>query len=178
MNILLIIIICIVILNYYFDNSYIKKVYKYLKGIGVIILFFLLYKYYGNADLKESIIQSISKVDKVPIDRTYSDIGKFLSKKSVIDFDNSNSITTSNKPIQNTNSSDRTKRNVTNGQKKYIASIQKWRCGHCNELLDASYEVDHILALYKGGTNELNNLVALCRNCHGIKTTKERLNLD
>ncbi len=45
-----------------------------MKGIGVIILIFLLYKYYGNADLKESIIQSISKVDKVPIDRTYSDI--------------------------------------------------------------------------------------------------------
>ena len=70
----------------------------------------------------------------------------------------------------------RFKRNVTNGQKKYVASIQKWKCGHCDNLLDASYEIDHIVALYKGGTNELDNLIALCRNCHGIKTMNERLN--
>ena len=70
------------------------------------------------------------------------------------------------------------KRSVSETKKKYVASIQKWKCGHCKKLLDASYEVDHILALYKGGTNELDNLVALCRNCHGMKTMKERLNLD
>jgi len=44
-------------------------------------------------------------------------------------------------------------------------------------ILDASYEVDHIVALYRGGTNSETNLVALCRNCHGKKTVNERLSL-
>ena len=42
-------------------------------------------------------------------------------------------------------------------------------------MLDCAYEVDHILALYKGGSNEIDNLMALCRNCHGKKTAKDRL---
>lgn len=67
------------------------------------------------------------------------------------------------------------KRNVTNLMKKTVAANQKWSCAHCNEMLDSSYEVDHKLALFNGGTNDMDNLVALCRNCHGKKTMKERL---
>lgn len=66
-------------------------------------------------------------------------------------------------------------RSVSQLMKKQVAAKQQWRCGHCQNVLDASYEVDHILALYKGGTNEEENLVALCRNCHGKKTVAERL---
>jgi len=66
-------------------------------------------------------------------------------------------------------------RSVSQLLKKKVAANQKWQCGHCNTILDASYEVDHILALYKGGSNEEDNLVALCRNCHGKKTVAERL---
>lgn len=66
-------------------------------------------------------------------------------------------------------------RNVTNLMKKTVAANQKWSCAHCNEMLDSSYEVDHTLALFNGGTNDMDNLVALCRNCHGKKTMKERL---
>lgn len=67
-------------------------------------------------------------------------------------------------------------RNVTQLMKKQVAAKQGWHCGHCKNVLDASYEVDHILALYKGGSNDESNLVALCRNCHGKKTVNERLN--
>lgn len=66
-------------------------------------------------------------------------------------------------------------RNVTQLMKKKVAANQQWKCGHCSTVLNASYEVDHILALYKGGTNDESNLVALCRNCHGRKTVEERL---
>ena len=66
-------------------------------------------------------------------------------------------------------------RNVTGLMKKKVAANQQWKCGHCKSILDASYEVDHILALYKGGTNSESNLIALCRNCHGKKTVEERL---
>jgi hypothetical protein len=67
------------------------------------------------------------------------------------------------------------KRAVSNLMKKKVAADQSWKCGACQETLDESYEVDHKLALYKGGTNDITNLVALCRNCHGKKTMAERL---
>ena len=69
----------------------------------------------------------------------------------------------------------RSKLNET--KKKVVASSQQWNCRHCNKMLDASYEIDHILPLYKGGTNDLNNLQALCRNCHGQKTINDKLNM-
>jgi len=68
-------------------------------------------------------------------------------------------------------------RKLSETTKKMIASNQKWRCKMCNNMLDASYEVDHIVPLYKGGNNELYNLQALCRNCHGMKTMNDKLNI-
>ena len=69
----------------------------------------------------------------------------------------------------------RVKRNVTGLMKKKIAAAQEWRCGHCKSVLDETYEVDHIRALFQGGTNDESNLVALCPNCHRKKTVNERL---
>ena len=79
------------------------------------------------------------------------------------------------KNTKNTNT--KHKRNVSESKKKFIASNQKWKCSHCQTLLDNTYEVDHIIALYKGGSNELHNLEALCRNCHGKKTFMEKMGL-
>ena len=67
-------------------------------------------------------------------------------------------------------------RNVTQTIKKYVASNQQWKCNYCKNLLDASYEIDHIVPLYKNGNNDLTNLQALCRNCHGKKTIIDRIN--
>lgn len=67
------------------------------------------------------------------------------------------------------------KRNVTGLMKKKVAADQKWKCGHCGSTLDEGYQVDHKLALFKGGSNDLSNLEALCCNCHAKKTMKERL---
>ena len=68
------------------------------------------------------------------------------------------------------------KRKVSGSNKKIIASNQQWKCAMCNNLLNYSYEIDHIIPLYKGGTNDNYNLQALCRNCHGIKTLNDRNN--
>jgi hypothetical protein len=62
------------------------------------------------------------------------------------------------------------KRSVSETKKKYVASQQNWKCGHCKSQLNAWFEVDHIISLENGGTNEVINLVALCRDCHGKKT--------
>jgi len=69
----------------------------------------------------------------------------------------------------------RKKRSVSETKKKYVASKQKWNCGHCKNQLSAWFEVDHIMSLENGGTNEVDNLVALCRECHGEKTAMEHL---
>lgn len=56
-----------------------------------------------------------------------------------------------------------------------VASNQGWHCGHCHTQLDFTYEIDHITPLFRGGTNDTRNLIALCRNCHGKKTIMERI---
>ena len=68
-----------------------------------------------------------------------------------------------------------TKRSVSETKKKYVASMQNWKCGHCNKQLTAWFEVDHKMRLEHGGTNEVSNLVALCRECHGEKTAFENM---
>ena len=67
------------------------------------------------------------------------------------------------------------KRNVTGLTKKKVAADQQWKCGNCSQTLDETYEVDHKLALFKGGSNDISNLVALCPHCHRKKTVEERL---
>ena len=41
--------------------------------------------------------------------------------------------------------------------------------------LPAWFEVDHKLSLHKGGDNHVNNLEALCRDCHGEKTARDSM---
>ena len=68
-----------------------------------------------------------------------------------------------------------TKRCVSETKKKYVASQQGWKCGDCKEQLPAWFEVDHKIRLDSGGSNHIDNLVALCRDCHGRKTAMENL---
>jgi len=66
-------------------------------------------------------------------------------------------------------------RKVSGYMKKLVGSQQDWKCNNCGRLLPASFEVDHIIPLYKEGTNDISNLRALCRNCHGEKTFRDML---
>jgi len=68
-----------------------------------------------------------------------------------------------------------TKRNVSETLKKVVAANQSWRCGDCKHLLSASYEIDHFVPLADGGSNDASNLIALCRDCHGDKSIRDRL---
>lgn len=69
----------------------------------------------------------------------------------------------------------KTKRSVSETKKKFVASRQGWKCGECQDQLNAWFEVDHKIRLEHGGSNHVDNLVALCRECHGKKTTIENL---
>lgn len=62
-------------------------------------------------------------------------------------------------------------------KKRLIAEAQNWDCAICNEKFPEGgslFEVDHIHPLFLGGTNEQDNLQALCPNCHVLKARRER----
>ena len=56
---------------------------------------------------------------------------------------------------------------------KKIAARQQFRCAMCGELLD-DWEVDHIVSLQRGGSNDLSNLQALHKRCHAYKNHVEQ----
>jgi len=68
-----------------------------------------------------------------------------------------------------------TKRSVSETKKKFVAYQQDWKCKNCDAMLNAWFEVDHVTRLEYGGSNEVTNLVALCRECHGKKTAIENM---
>jgi hypothetical protein len=68
----------------------------------------------------------------------------------------------------------RVKRYISPYAKKLVAARQQWRCKICSRLLDASFEIDHIVPLFRGGSNDSSNLQALCRSpCHMQKSALE-----
>ena len=70
---------------------------------------------------------------------------------------------------------EKVKRSVSETKKKYVAARQQWHCGHCKKLLNHTFEVDHMLSLNNGGSNHVDNLVALCPACHREKTSMENM---
>lgn len=48
----------------------------------------------------------------------------------------------------------------------------KWaKCATCwDSFLPSAVDVDHIIPIYKGGTDTDDNVQVLCRTCHKIKT--------
>lgn len=74
-----------------------------------------------------------------------------------------------------TTTTDRHARHVTSLQKKIVAANQQWKCAHCGNMLDETYEADHIVPLCEGGDNSTSNLQALCPICHRKKTLRSYL---
>ena len=70
------------------------------------------------------------------------------------------------------NKKERRYANIT--EQKFIAAEQKWRCNMCHDLLTAHFDLDHIIPWSAGGRTTLDNLQALCTNCHRKKTMFER----
>lgn len=62
---------------------------------------------------------------------------------------------------------------INNGRKKLQSKILKElqqeansSCPFCNEENVNTFEFHHIIALSKGGTDEIDNLILVCSNCH------------
>lgn len=43
----------------------------------------------------------------------------------------------------------------------------------CRSLLRSTFEMDHVVPLFKGGVNDTANLQALCVECHATKTRND-----
>lgn len=74
----------------------------------------------------------------------------------------------------------RYKRSVSAKTKRMVAAKQGWKCGYyayCKRMLDETFEVDHVIPLYKGGSNDMSNLMALDPICHRKKTRADRMGI-
>ncbi|HAW77331.1 MAG TPA: hypothetical protein DCW74_16555 [Alteromonas australica] len=43
---------------------------------------------------------------------------------------------------------------LSEARKKIVAARQHWKCFKCTNQLASTYQVDHIVGLYAGGTND------------------------
>ncbi len=88
------------------------------------------------------------------------------------------------------------KRTLTEAQKKKVAAKQEFKCanqpskvtkgldnyqcpmwlGKQGSFDESGYDIDHIVEVAEGGSDELDNLQALCICCHRVKTTRYLMN--
>tara|TARA_R110000822_G_scaffold49674_4_gene130077 strand:+ start:51 stop:422 length:372 start_codon:yes stop_codon:yes gene_type:complete len=68
------------------------------------------------------------------------------------------------------------RRKLTKGQKTDLLIRERWTCKECKQPIQRAdlIEWDHTLALARGGTDELENIVPLHRQCHLLKTFHPR----
>jgi hypothetical protein len=67
------------------------------------------------------------------------------------------------------------KRKITEAIRELVEERAAYRCEYCQTTLEIStqrFEIEHIKALAKGGTNDLSNLALSCRGCNAHKHSK------
>ena len=177
----------IIIFQIYTDGKY-KYIYKnytkYIKIIVVIIIaisFYLLIKR-DPAKSKNMLLYANNMIKYMPINKSSLDmltpIIDFTNNQSSSIMEQINEITPSMYPQEQkilSSGKNSSKRSVSETKKKYVASLQNWKCAKCLKQLNAWFEVDHKVRLEYGGGNNVENLEALCRECHGKKTAMENM---
>jgi len=182
------------ILNIYHDGKYVKlvkswKKYYQMAGIGFVGLSTYLFMKKYPSQSKNLVSHANGIIKYMPIDKEASDLlspllnmtgggggggGNFNNNTGYMMSPQEKRILSSggsNAP----NIQKATKRSVSETKKKYVAAQQGWNCGGCKKQLPAWFEVDHKVRLDNGGSNNFDNLVALCRDCLGKKTAFENL---
>ena len=59
----------------------------------------------------------------------------------------------------------------TKEQKREMLKKSKYRCCHCGKRIDIGndFSAEHVIPISKGGTNNADNLIALCNRCNLLK---------
>jgi hypothetical protein len=161
-------------------KKYYKMIFYALLGIGIYVLL----KRNPNQG-RNMLLYANNIVKFMPIDKTSMDMlspiidftsheDSFMESFNGIDSNLPPGFCNGERRIL-TSGKNGTKRSVSETKKKYVAAHQDWKCGHCKSQLDHTFEIDHKIRLEYGGTNDVTNLIALCRNCHGKKTASENM---
>ena len=168
------------IANTYYDGNYMKFIQcsqKYLKMVGFAFAGLSIYLFLKkNPSESQTIIQQAANIIKsMPSSKSDLDIftpfTDFTNQTPFVQgFQNQQQV---NRIIESGKKG--TKRCVSETKKKFVAAQQGWKCGSCEKQLPAWFEVDHKIRLEHGGSNHVDNLVAMCRDCHGRKTAIENL---
>lgn len=181
------------IYNAYHDGKYTKMLLAYKKYYKMIFIGFVAICLYimikrNPSQTKNMLLYTNNMIKYMPIDKSSMDMispifdlstktGGFMggfntglnpdyNYDPVVIGQQQRNLASNLKPV---------KRSVSETKKKYVASMQDWKCGQCNKKLSHTFEVDHKIRLEHGGGNDVTNLVALCRECHGEKTAMENM---
>ena len=65
------------------------------------------------------------------------------------------------------------RRRINKQVRQTIATNQDHKCNDCKTTLTAYFQIDHLIGLQYGGTDEIDNLQALCGDCHTKKSIIE-----
>jgi len=179
------------IYNAYHDGKYTKILLSYKKYYKMVFIGFIAICLYlmikrNPLQSKNLLLYTNNMIKFMPIDKSSIDmispIFDLSTKRTFMEGFNSSLNPNFNYnpqliPQQQRNmlSLKPVKRSVSETKKKYVASSQDWKCGQCNKKLSHTFEVDHKIRLEHGGGNDVTNLVALCRECHGEKTAMENM---
>lgn len=178
--------------NMYYDGKYTKQLLSYKKYYKMFFIAFLAFCFYlmlkrNPVQAKNMMLYTNNMVKYLPIDRNsmdlitpifdlstrHSSFMEGLNNPSLNHSENNSMLFAQQQ--RNLLSAKPVKRSVSETKKKYVASMQDWKCGQCNKKLKHTFEVDHKIRLEHGGGNDVTNLVALCRECHGDKTAMENM---
>jgi hypothetical protein len=179
--------------NAYYDGKYTKMLLAYKKYYKMALIGFLALCFYimvkrNPSQTKNMLLYTNNMIKYMPIDKSSmdmispifdlstrgrgfmegfnSELNPGYNYNPTIIAQQQRNMLTCQKPM---------KRSVSETKKKYVASMQDWKCGQCAKKLTHTFEVDHKIRLEHGGGNDVTNLVALCRECHGEKTAMENM---
>ena len=65
------------------------------------------------------------------------------------------------------------RKKINTDVRRQVVDKQENACGMCKLALTPYFEIDHIIGLQFGGTDDEANLMALCRDCHAMKSIGE-----
>jgi len=174
-ELLLILVVGFFVADTIYDGKYSKNLTKYKKHFKIAMILFVAFSLYifmkkNPGESHDMVSHLHGAIKYMPVDKKSKD---FITP--ILAMNRKNNFVPPQQRRMMKSGGGATSRSVSGTKKKYVAAGQEWKCANCSEQLDAWYEVDHKVRLADGGSNHVSNLVALCRNCHGKKTTMESM---
>ena len=179
-KILIISLIIFFINEYFFKDkllNFLGIAHKYFKTFMIILAIVAIY---FSLKKEDSFIGKISTLSKINLKNPMKHVLELFMnntnntlKKDTNETIINDILSKNNNDFSNIKDKTTSKRSVSETKKKVVAHNQDWKCNKCNMKLPPSFEVHHVQPLHNGGSNGIDNLVALCRNCHGSETVNE-----